>query len=221
MRTKRTVALSVVAAMMIVISGSVGAQAATSVDQAEADEPALTGLERLTDGDIIAWSPVLGNDDWYEVGDASVTPEGQQEAGIAQPLSASAAAAVNCGSATTVLEKFPSKYDGTIKLECGSPTGYGLKHVLNSHPEQQWRNQMGGPGNVQDFIKYLIRGSLTAPAQKANVKPNQTRCYSTPTRIYELVNGKPKYKKTINASVVASVNNKRVVTAIPSTQSQC
>jgi hypothetical protein len=206
-------------AALLAFSGAMTAHASTVAEPGPA--PTLAGTETLQEGDVIAWSPVLGADDWVELGQAETPAAGSTAETEAQPLATTTRAAVSCGSSTSVLEKYSSKYDGTIKLECGSAGGFGLKHILSSHPEQQWRNQMGGPGNVQDFIKYLIRGGLSAPSKKGNVSASNKRCYSTPTMIYEMVNGKPKYKKTINASIFVSVNNKRVVTAIPSTTSRC
>lgn len=79
---------------------------------------------------------------------------------------------------------------------------------------------MGGDGSVTEWIKYLIRGGLTAPSKKANVVDGK-RCYSTPTQVYRIVNGTPQYWKTVNASVFVSTNNKHIVTAIPSTTSRC
>jgi hypothetical protein len=140
--------------------------------------PTLAGTETLQEGDVIAWSPVLGADDWVELGQAETPAAGSTAETEAQPLATTTRAAVSCGSSTSVLEKYSSKYDGTIKLECGSAGGFGLKHILSSHPEQQWRNQMGGPGNVQDFIKYLIRGGLSAPSKKGNVSASNKRCYA-------------------------------------------
>ena len=123
------------------------------------------------------------------------------------------------GSSAAVVEAMGSKYDGTVRLLCGSAT-VGLNHILKNHPLSQWRGQMGGDGSVTAWIRYLIRNSLAAPAKKAPLVSNK-RCYSTPVHVYRMVNGRPSWWKTINPSVYVSSNNKIVVTAIPTTSSRC
>lgn len=105
------------------------AQASTATDATGETLPSLTGTEVLDDGEVIAWSPVLGDDDRFEVGQAEVSFEESLPGTEDQSSAMTALAAVSCGTSTRVLEKFSSKYDGTIKLECGTATGYGLKHI--------------------------------------------------------------------------------------------
>lgn len=119
-----------------------------------------------------------------------------------------------------VLEKFKSKHDKTIRLECGTKSGFGFNHINKSHPKSQWVKQMGGKGSWTEYQQYLIRAAVTNPS-KVTSQANNKRCYHAPVKLYKMSNGKPKYWKTIEPSVIVSKNNKRVITAIPSTKGVC
>ena len=119
-----------------------------------------------------------------------------------------------------VLEKFKSKYDKTIRLECGTNNGFGFNHINKSHPKSQWVKQMGGKGSWTEYQQYLIRVAVTKPS-KVKSQPGNKRCYQAPVKVYKMSNGKPKYWKTIEPSVIVSKNNKRVVTAMPTTKGYC
>lgn len=124
----------------------------------------------------------------------------------------------NAGFGETVIEKFPSRIDGTVSLKCGDNNS-GYIHIRNRH-QVDWRNQQPGGGNWDDFMVWASRQALTAPTY-TSVQPGQKRCYTTPVQLYRIVNGKPQYYKTFNPSIVVSTNNKKIITAIPSNWSTC
>lgn len=123
------------------------------------------------------------------------------------------------GATNRVIDKYPSKKHGTISFHCGN-TSFGYKHIKARHPEAQWRAQMGGSGSWTAYMRYLQRSALKSPNIVRN-QPGEKACYSTPVKVYRVVNGSPRYWKTINPSVVISKNNKKIITSIPSTRSTC
>lgn len=223
MHNRKMGLLSLTLGVSLILGGGIAAHAA---ETSMRELPTLP--DGADDGDVLLWSPMLGDDAAVS---AAVEPAEPGQQSLAHPNSIGAGAAgaatdtaliASClGSPSRVLEKMASKHDGTISYKCGSAQTSGLLHILNSHPASQWRSTMGGEGSVTEWIEYLVRGALKAPSE-ATVQPGNKRCYSTPTQVYKIVNGRPVYQRTIHASIIVSRNNKLVVTAIPTTsQSRC
>lgn len=64
------------------------------------------------------------------------------------------------------------------------------------------------------------QASLESPAYSAE-KPSQKPCYTRPIEVYEVINGAPVKKKTINPTVMISINNKKVITSYPANNHRC
>ena len=124
----------------------------------------------------------------------------------------------NTGFGDIVVSSFTSKFDGAINLKCGDSAS-GYIHIRANH-QPQWQAQMTGPGLWDDYMVWASRQALSAPLVALTQSGNK-RCYTTPIRLYQVVNGVSSYWKTINPSVVVSMNNKILITSIPSTTSTC
>ena len=125
----------------------------------------------------------------------------------------------NAGFGDKKVKTFNSKNDGEITLYCGDSNS-GYVHIRERH-ESQWESQKGGfEGPWDDYMAFATQASLESPAYSAE-KPSQKRCYTTPIEVYEVVNGAPVKKKTINPTVMISMNNKKVITSYPTTTHRC
>ncbi|MFC0675652.1 DNRLRE domain-containing protein [Brachybacterium hainanense] len=121
-------------------------------------------------------------------------------------------------SKSHVLAKYWSKFDGTVKMECGTST-YGMRHIIQRH-RSDWLRTIGGRGDWKKFMDWGIRQALSNPA----IAVSQTggkRCYSAPLVMYRYVNGKPVYWKTRWANVVVSKYYATIITAFPSRTAYC
>lgn len=124
----------------------------------------------------------------------------------------------NSGFGDVVVSSFASKFDGAVKLKCGNSAS-GYVHIRANH-QPQWQAQMGGTGLWDDYMVWASAQVLTAPSL-ANTQAGNKRCYTTAIEVFQVINGAHVYWKTIRPSVVVSMNNKIVVTSIPSTVSTC
>ena len=124
----------------------------------------------------------------------------------------------NSGFGEVVVSSFTSKFDGAVKLKCGDSAA-GYVHIRTNH-RSQWQAQMGGPGLWDDYMVWASAQALSAPSL-ANTQAGNKRCYTTPIEVFQVINGAQTYWKTIRPSVVVSMNNKIVITSIPSTVSTC
>lgn len=99
-----------------------------------------------------------------------------------------------------------------------SSHGIGVAAVSSS--SRRALNQMGGPGLWDDYMVWATTNALASPSM-VKPQPGNKNCYTTPISVYRTVDGKPKFWKVFNPSVVVSVNNKKVITSIPTTTTNC
>jgi hypothetical protein len=125
----------------------------------------------------------------------------------------------NAGFGEVVVSSFSTKFDGAVNLKCGDSVS-GYVHIRANH-QPQWQAQMGGSTGLWDDYMVWASGQALAYPVLGNTQPGNKRCYTTPIDVFKVVNGVNTYWKTINPSVVVSINNKIVITSIPSTTSTC
>lgn len=171
-----------------------------------------------SEGSIEFYSEESGN--WYN-GQPIInksTPT-NSSTGLVQPMMNPISMwACDLGLSGWGVETFTTAHDGTVNLLCGTTTS-GYIHIKNSHATQ-WASQMGGPGAWDDYMVWATANALQYPAA-SHLQSGQKRCYTTPIRVYKVVNGQPQYLKTFNPTVVISTNNKIVITSFPSSLSSC
>lgn len=125
----------------------------------------------------------------------------------------------NAGFGDKKVKTFKSKHDEEITLYCGDSNS-GYIHIRERH-EADWENQKGGfEGYWDDYMVFATQASLESPGYSAE-RPNQKRCYTTPIEVYEVVDGVPVKKKTIDPTIMVSMNNKKVITSYPTTNHRC
>ena len=124
----------------------------------------------------------------------------------------------NTGFGDVVVSSFTSKFDGALKLKCGDSAS-GYVHIRSRH-QPEWEAQKPGSGLWDDYMVWASAQALTSPVL-ANTQIGNKRCYTTPIDLFQVVNGQQVYWKTLNPTVVVSMNNKILITSIPSTTSTC
>lgn len=122
----------------------------------------------------------------------------------------------NAGFGETVIDKFPSKHDGEIALKCGDEKN-GYVHIKSRH-EGSWTGRMGQiAGPWDDFMLFSVKQVVAEPAAWLMVDPT-SRCYTAPIQIR---NGEGEVVVEFNPTVIVSSNNKKIVTAYPTTRHEC
>lgn len=120
----------------------------------------------------------------------------------------------NVAPSSFVLRNYYGKSDGPIALRCGN-VDVGYNHIRSKHAGH-WTGQMGGPGNWRDFMSWATDQALTYPL-RVSVQPGQKRCHATPVIVVK-ASGQT---KTLHATVIASINNKIVITSYPPNNMRC
>lgn len=121
----------------------------------------------------------------------------------------------NAGWGDVSVQRYDNaKYLGKIDLFCGD-SGQGYVHIRARH-QRQWQdriNQVGQGGNWDDLMVWVVGQAVTSPASgyPKDIGGGKS-CYST--LIY--MKG-TKGTVSFRPSIVVSRNNKRVITAIPTT----
>lgn len=186
----------------------------------------MPGLDDATipEGTVLFYSPnAPEGQQWYQgekiLNSATKAAEpAQPDNGPVLRLNPWTIGACNAGFGDTEVASFASRFDGKVLLRCGSDSR-GYVHIRSRH-EQDWKNQMGGPGNWDDYMVWASDNALRAPAV-AVTQPGNKRCYSTPIAVYRQVNGQRQNWNTFQARVIVSINNKIVITAFPTSSSWC
>ena len=136
-----------------------------------------------------------------------------------QPMLAPGTIALcNAGFGNVVIQSMQSTRDGKVELRCGDANS-GYVHI-RAGKQKAWTNAMVGPDLWDDFMVFATVNAVEAPASTAT-QPGNKRCYTTPIKLYRIVNGKQQYVKTFNPTVIVSINNKIIITSIPSTSPSC
>lgn len=122
----------------------------------------------------------------------------------------------NAGFGDVSVQNFQAKNLGKIDLFCGDSAS-GYVHIRTRH-QSDWQtviNQAGGGALWDDFMVYAVNGSVSAPSPNYPVNiGNNKWCYTTPIQIK---NTQGVVTKTLHPTVIVSVNNKKVITAFPTT----
>lgn len=133
-------------------------------------------------------------------------------------LSPTIIALCNLGFGDVVVASVASKSDGVVDLKCGDLWS-GYVHIRDRH-QTDWEAQMGSGAVWDDYMVWASKSILSSPSRVVT-QVGMTRCYTAPIQVYRVINGINQLWKTINPSVIVSVNNKKVITSIPSTTSSC
>lgn len=141
----------------------------------------------------------------------------EEEPTMSIQLNPGTIAACNIGLGETVIEKFATRYSGTISLKCGNSSA-GYVHIRTNH-QSQWKT-VTPSGNWDDFMVYATRQVVSKPSM-SRMQTSTKRCYVAPIEIWRTVNGKPTYWKTTYPRVAVSQNNKLVITSFPTGRNQC
>lgn len=202
---KMRTGLAVAAAVCLALITTTPAQAATTPP----------------DGTVMLYS--AATDKWYAgapILDPTITggPAAPRKDLVQPNLNPGTIAACNAGLGETVVASMTSLSDGTVNLRCGDSAS-GYVHIRSRHATS-WANQMGGPGLWDDYMVWATTNALASPSM-VKPQPGNKNCYTTPISVYRTVDGKPKFWKVFNPSVVVSVNNKKVITSIPTTTTNC
>jgi len=120
---------------------------------------------------------------------------------------------------TRVVQKYWSRFDGTVKMQCGTKKQWGLRHIRHGHGSD-WKAVSGFRGSWTKFLDWAIREALYR-SEVVVSQPDNKRCYSAPMVLYKMVNGKPQYWKTRYTNVVVSKNNRTIISAFPSRKAWC
>lgn len=147
---------------------------------------------------------------------ASIPATSTQPASISDAVTPDLApgtiALCNSGFGDVSVDNYQAKGIGKIDLFCGDGTS-GYIHIRNRH-ESQWATVVPG-SNWDDIMDFSVRQSVQTPSSgyPKNIGSNKY-CYSTPIQIK---NSKGVVVKTYHPTVIVSVNNKKVITAYPTT----
>lgn len=103
-----------------------------------------------------------------------------------------------------------------IDMLCGDDAS-GYVHIRKNH-ENDWQtlvDKYGGGTNWDDFMEYALAQSVTAPSDGYPIDIGGDKyCYTTPIEIFDR-DGNP--LATINPTIIVSANNKKIITAVPTT----
>jgi len=142
---------------------------------------------------------------------------GYSPSAVAKPdLDPGTIALCNAGFGNVSVQNFQAKGLGKIDLFCGDSAS-GYVHIRSRH-QADWQaviNLAGGGGNWDDLMVFAVNASVTAPSSgyPFNIGNNKW-CYTTPIQIK---NSKGVVVRTLHPTVVVSTNNKKVITAFPTT----
>lgn len=104
---------------------------------------------------------------------------------------------------------------GVAKLECGSNSGYGWRHIA-AGKAQDWQNIIDKYKLGTDwatFAKWNISNTVGAPASAPYNSVNQTYTYQAPLQIR---NSKGQVVRTYTVKVPVGSTTERIITAFPS-----
>ncbi|WP_058235030.1 hypothetical protein [Devriesea agamarum] len=105
--------------------------------------------------------------------------------------------------------------NGVAKLECGTASGYGWRHIANAHG-QDWQNILTKykiSGTWSDFAKWNIGNTVGAPASAPYNSANNSYTYQSPLQIK---NSKGQVVRTYTVKVPVGKTTERIITAFPS-----
>lgn len=105
--------------------------------------------------------------------------------------------------------------NGVAKLECGTTSGYGWRHIANGHG-QDWQNILTKykiAGTWSDFAKWNIGNTVGAPASAPYNSANNSYTYQSPLQIK---NSKGQVVRTYTVKVPVGKTTERIITAFPS-----
>ncbi|MBF0817133.1 hypothetical protein E4U02_11970 [Microbacterium paludicola] len=105
--------------------------------------------------------------------------------------------------------------NGVAKLECGTKTGYGWRHIADGHG-QDWQNILTKykiAGTWSDFAKWNIGNTVGAPASAPYNSTNNSYTYQAPLQIK---NSKGQVVRTYTVKVPVGKTTERIITAFPS-----
>lgn len=137
--------------------------------------------------------------------------------GVAKPnLDPGTIGLCNAGFGDVSVQSFQAKGLGKIDLFCGDSAS-GYVHIRSRH-QADWQaviNLAGGGGNWDDLMVFAVNASVTAPSPgyPFNIGNNKW-CYTSPV-IIRKANGV--VVRTLHPTVIVSTNNKKVITAFPTT----
>lgn len=115
-----------------------------------------------------------------------------------------------------VINTYPSRAYGVIDFRCGDVNA-GYVHVRRRHQNdwQQVVNLAGGGGNWDDLMEFVTAQSIQAPSPGYPIGIGGGKaCFTTPALI---VDSSGSVIRTLAPTVIVSINNKKVITSIPTT----
>ena len=122
----------------------------------------------------------------------------------------------NAGLSNTVVRSYHSTKDGDIDLKCGTSSD-GYIHIREEH-ESQWNDQKKEwPGYWDDLMVQAVKDSVENGHVSVEQKGNN-RCYAGTVQIK---NPKGQAVNTFHPSTIVSMNNRKVITSIPTTEHIC
>ncbi|MFB2583037.1 hypothetical protein ACEXQD_17445 [Herbiconiux sp. P15] len=122
----------------------------------------------------------------------------------------------NAGLGDVSVKSYDTAELGKIDLFCGDSAS-GYVHIRDRH-EGAWQAQLdslGGGTNWDDWMEYQVASAVMDPASGYPIYIGDDKaCFTAPI---EIVNSYGDVEDTFYPTVIVSMNNKKVITAIPTT----
>ncbi|MEY4102653.1 MAG: hypothetical protein RIR88_787 [Actinomycetota bacterium] len=109
---------------------------------------------------------------------------------------------------------------GSVSLLCGDAYS-GYVHIRSNHGSewQQIVDQSGGGANWDDLMDFAAKSALWVPSEGYPKGVGDGKlCYTAPIQIK---NQQRQVIRNMSPTIIASLNNRKVITAIPTTNPSC
>lgn len=123
----------------------------------------------------------------------------------------------NAGFGDVSVKSYEAPVLEHIDLLCGDDAS-GYVHIRKNH-EEAWQTMVDsvGGGTWDDFMEYTLAEAVTSPGDGYPIDAGDGKyCYSAPIELYDIHDGH--LIKTINPTIIVSGNNKKIITAIPTSE---
>ncbi|MFZ4840993.1 hypothetical protein [Mycetocola saprophilus] len=146
----------------------------------------------------------------------SITLAADNRVGLDPRLDPGTIGLCNAGLGDVSVKNYDAVRLGNIDLLCGDERD-GYVHIRKKH-EKEWQSLMdslGGGGTWDDLMEMALSSSVTNPGPGYPIDIGSGKyCYSTPVQIFH---SDGSLIRVINPTIIVSANNKKVITAVPTT----